>query len=209
MNVSEKKLIKINSIKSNDGSYGLPNNPRFIKTEKFKKLVESIKTFPEMLLIRPIVINEDNVVLGGNMRLKACMELNLKEVYVQQITGLSIEKQKEFIIKDNLSHGSWDLDELLSGLWDETQLEEWGLDEMKYDTELTEDEIESKYNDNNCVYPLIPVYDEKYNAFIIICETETEIAAIRTKFSFPNKAKSYKNSFLGQSFVLSAKEILE
>lgn len=209
--VSEKKLVSINEIASNTGQVkDLPKNPRFIKNDKFKQLVNSIQEFPEMLEIRPIIVNEDMIVLGGNMRLKACKELKLKEVYIQVISGLSIEKQKEFIIKDNVSYGNWDFDELFTTNWDEELLQHWGFDELiKEDEQLTAEEIESKYDDSNCMYPLIPVYDEKHNAFIILVESETEEAAIRTKFNFPAKAQSYKNSFLGKSYILTAKEILK
>jgi hypothetical protein len=208
--ISEKMLVPIKSVHSNDGQVeGLPKNPRYIKNAKFKKLVNSIAEFPEMLEIRPIIVNEEMIVLGGNMRLKACKELNVQEVYIQVVKNLSIEKQKEFIIKDNVSFGSWDLDELFTEDWGEDILEHWGFDELvKDDKELSAEEIESKYDDSNCVYPIIPVYDEKHNAFIIIVESETEEAAIRTKFNFPQKAQSYKNSFLGKSFILNAKDIL-
>ena len=79
-----------------------PNNPRQIKDDKFKKLVESIKNFPEMLSLRPIVVNDNMVVLGGNMRLKACKEAGLKEIPIIKASELTDEQQKEFIIKDNV-----------------------------------------------------------------------------------------------------------
>lgn len=116
----ETKKIKTSKLKSN------PNNPRLIKDDKFHKLVESIKSFPEMLDIRPIVCNKYMIVLGGNMRLKACIEAGVKEVPVQ-VVDWSEEKQREFIIKDNVSGGEWDWD-LLSAEWDENQLTDWGLD---------------------------------------------------------------------------------
>jgi ParB-like chromosome segregation protein Spo0J len=90
------EVVKINSVKLN------PNNPRIIKDDKFKKLVQSIKDFPEMLNIRPIVVNQDMIILGGNMRYKACKEAGLKEVPII-VTDLSEEKQREFLIKDNTS----------------------------------------------------------------------------------------------------------
>ena len=108
-----------------------PNNPRLIKDDKFKKLVQSIKDFPEMLNIRPIVVNTDMVILGGNMRYKACKEAGLKEVPVI-ITDLSEEKQREFLIKDNTSGGEWDW-EVLANEWDNEELESWGLDLVGFD----------------------------------------------------------------------------
>ena len=114
------KLIKVSDIKSN------PNNPRVIKDDKFDKLVTSIKEFPEMLEARPIVVNPDMVVLGGNMRLKALKAAGVKEAPVYVSTWDEI-KQKEFIIKDNVSFGEWDWD-TLANEWDAEELGEWGLD---------------------------------------------------------------------------------
>lgn len=118
-----------------------PDNPRFIRDESFNKLVQSIKDFPEMLELRPIVVNEEMVVLGGNMRLRACKEAGIKEVpYI--VAHLTEQEEKEFIIKDNLSMGEWDW-EALANTWDAEDLVEWGL-EMPF----IEDE-ESKQNQNN------------------------------------------------------------
>jgi len=114
------QTVKIKEVKNN------PNNPRLIKDDKFKKLVQSIKDFPEMLNIRPIVVNEDMVILGGNMRYKACLEAGLKEVPIIKASGLTQEKQREFIIKDNVSGGEWDWTLLQE--WDSLELENWGLD---------------------------------------------------------------------------------
>ena len=118
MNITTTKLT---DIKSN------PNNPRIIKDDKFKKLVASIKEFPQMLSLRPIVVNDDMIVLGGNMRLKACKEAGLKEVPVIKASDLTDEQQKQFIIKDNVGYGEWDWD-MLANEWDAEELVEWGLD---------------------------------------------------------------------------------
>lgn len=115
------ELVPIGKIKAN------PNNPRIIKDDKFHKLVKSIQEFPEMLNIRPIVVNADMVVLGGNMRLKACKEAGLKELPVIQASELTEEQQKQFIIKDNVGFGEWDW-EALANQWDNEELQEWGLD---------------------------------------------------------------------------------
>ena len=124
------QVVKINEVKLN------PNNPRLIKDDKFKKLVSSIKDFPEMLNIRPIVVNKDMVILGGNMRYRACKEAGLKEVPVI-ITDLSEEKQREFLIKDNTSGGEWDWG-ILANEWDSEKLEEWGLSLPGFDIDSDE-----------------------------------------------------------------------
>jgi hypothetical protein len=104
-----------------------PNNPRIIKGNKFEKLVDSIKQFPEMLELRPIVVNKDMVVLGGNMRLKACEEAGLTEVPVVFADNLTPEQEQEFVIKDNSNFGEWDWD-LLANQWDTGLLNDWGLE---------------------------------------------------------------------------------
>ena len=116
-----KQQVKISKVKGN------PNNPRIIKNDKFKKLVKSIQEFPEMLKLRPIVVDEDMMVLGGNMRLKASKDAGLKEVWIEVAEGLTEEQKKEFIVKDNVGFGEWEWD-MLANEWDSVQLAEWGLD---------------------------------------------------------------------------------
>jgi len=103
------------------------NNPRILKDDKFKKLVQSIKDFPEMLEIRPIVVNNDMMVLGGNMRLKAIQEIGLKEIPIIKAENLTEEQQREFLIKDNVGFGEWDWDALAND-WDADDLKDWGMD---------------------------------------------------------------------------------
>jgi hypothetical protein len=126
--------MNINEIKPN------PNNPRIIKDDKFKKLVKSIQDFPQMLELRPIVIDENNIVLGGNMRLKACIEAGLKDVPVKQAKELTEEQKKEFIVKDNVGYGEWDWDDLANN-WDVEDLTEWGLDIPNFIIEPSLDEL--------------------------------------------------------------------
>jgi len=114
-------LTKLSAIKRN------PNNPRVLQDEKLVKLVKSIKDFPQMLEIRPIVVNDDMVVLGGNMRLKACKEAGLTEVPVIKASDFTEDQQREFIIKDNVGFGEWDWD-LLANEWDSGLLDDWGLE---------------------------------------------------------------------------------
>lgn len=125
------KYVKISDVKLNS------NNPRLIKDDKFKKLVQSIKDFPEMLDIRPIVVNADMIVLGGNMRLKACKEAGLKEVPIIMADNLTEEQQREFLIKDNVSGGEWDWD-MLANDWDVQQITDWGVDVGGFDVNADE-----------------------------------------------------------------------
>jgi hypothetical protein len=134
MPVFQREIIEIGRVKIN------PNNPRIIKDEKFKKLVKSINDFPQMLEIRPIVVNDDMVVLGGNMRLKACKEAGLKEIPIIKASSLTEEQQKEFIIKDNVGFGEWDWSAVQSD-WHIEKLSEWGLDIPFFDTEENKDDL--------------------------------------------------------------------
>jgi DNA modification methylase len=127
------ELVSIKLVKSN------PNNPRIIKDDKFAKLVASIKEFPKMLEIRPIVVNDDMIVLGGNMRLKACIHAGLKEVPIIKVTDLTEQEQKQFIIKDNVSGGEWDWS-MLANEWDAEELDAWGLDVPDFGKELEAEE---------------------------------------------------------------------
>ena len=130
--------VKISEVKTN------PKNPRLIKDDKFKKLVKSIQEFPQMLELRPIVVDENNIVLGGNMRLKACKEAGLKEVFIVKAENLTELQKDEFIVKDNVGFGEWDWD-MLANEWDTEKLDEWGLD-LPVDLTLAE-ELEAEEDD--------------------------------------------------------------
>jgi DNA modification methylase len=130
--------LPIGKIKAN------PNNPRIIKDDKFAKLVQSLKDLPEMAKVRPVVVNKDMVVLGGNMRLKAMKDAGWKEAPVE-IVDWDEDKQRQFIIKDNVGFGEWDW-EMLANEWDAEQLDDWGLDIPAFDDpkelEAEEDDYE-------------------------------------------------------------------
>jgi len=163
---------KISDIKLN------PNNPRLIKDDKFTKLVQSIKDFPEMLDIRPIVVNKDMIILGGNMRFKACKEAGLKEVPVI-VTDLTEEQQREFLIKDNTSGGEWDF-EMLVNEWDTDQLEEWGLDVPNWSAGIAENNMQDEDVDIEEEFNAIGTMDGKQRVVFM--------------FDGPEEAESYLNS---------------
>jgi ParB-like chromosome segregation protein Spo0J len=164
-----KQNFKISEIKLN------PNNPRLIKDDKFKKLVQSIKDFPEMLDIRPIVVNQDMIILGGNMRFKACKEAGLKEVPVI-VADLTEAQQREFLIKDNTSGGEWDWD-MLANEWNSEQLEEWGMDIPTFGEDL---EDEGNFDDEG-------ISDKNQYGVIVVCEsagTQESVFNDLTKMGF-------------------------
>lgn len=133
--------MKLSDIKAN------PDNPRVIKDEAFNKLVQSIKDFPKMMALRPMVVDDNLTVLGGNMHLRALQHLGYKDIpdeWVKRASDLTEEEQKQFIIKDNVSVGDWDWD-TLANEWDVEELSEWGVDipnfELEPETEQEEDKI--------------------------------------------------------------------
>ena len=158
--------VNIKEVKAN------PSNPRTIKDAKFKKLVQSIKDFPEMLELRPIVVDKDYIVLGGNMRLKTCIAAGLKEIPILIADQLSEEQKAEFIIKDNVGFGDWDWD-VLANEWPVDKLEEWGLDVPSLDefTGVEEQEIEfSEY------------LDEANNYVVLLFNSEVDWLSAQTHF---------------------------
>lgn len=166
------ELVNIKEVKNNE------DNPRFIKDNKFKKLVKSIKEFPEMLKLRPIVVNKDMVVLGGNMRLKACKEAGLKEVWVLKADDLTEKQQREFIVKDNVGFGEWNWD-LLANEWDKQQLGDWGLEIV-----LTDEDIEEMNNPENIDTENIFATELDRQSNYIVLKFETDIDWIQAKTVF-------------------------
>ena len=134
-----RKQVDVSLILSN------PHNPRIIKDDKFKSLVESLKVFPEMLEIRPIVVDESMMVLGGNMRLKACRDAGIKKIWIHAVEGWTEEQKKEFTIKDNVGFGEWDWN-ALANEWDVDQLNDWGLDVWQPE-DFSEKNKEIDFND--------------------------------------------------------------
>jgi len=199
------EIVNINIVKAN------PDNPRLIKDHKFKQLVKSIKEFPEMLKLRPIVVNASMVVLGGNMRLKACKEAGLKEVWILKADELTEQQEREFIIKDNIGFGEWDWD-ILANEWDIENLEEWGLEGFPFEDVLEAEEDDyskkievPKYEPTGAKPEPVELFDkEKASNFIKeikasnISKEEKDfltMAAYRhTKFNYKNIAEYYAHS---------------
>tara|TARA_B100000900_G_scaffold350883_1_gene317685 strand:+ start:26531 stop:27121 length:591 start_codon:yes stop_codon:yes gene_type:complete len=171
------KQVDISAVKKN------PTNPRFIKNDKFKKLVQSIKDFPKMLEIRPIVVNKEMVILGGNMRFEACKQAGLQKVWIKIADELTKEEQQEFIIKDNSSFGEWDWD-VLANEWDKEQLEEWGLDlpVLNDKAEVEEPEIEfSEY------------LDESHNYVVLTFDNDIDWLSAQTHFKLKSVYSKRQN----------------
>lgn len=157
------EYLNIAAIKPNE------ENPRFITDAKFKKLVKSIKEFPEMLEARPLVIDENNIVLGGNMRLKALRAAGVIDVPIKQVIGWTEQQKREFIIKDNVGFGEWDWD-ILANSWDAEILDHWGLDIPVFgideDNEDEEPESESQTFSIKVVLDNQRKQDKLYNELI-------------------------------------------
>jgi hypothetical protein len=116
----EIQVVPIEQVKLN------PGNPRLIHDNRFEQLVQSLIAFPQMLHLRPIVVNEQGIVLGGNMRLHAALRLSYKEVPIIVAAGLTEAEQREFVVKDNASFGEWDYN-VLANEWSDLPLEAWGI----------------------------------------------------------------------------------
>jgi site-specific DNA-methyltransferase (adenine-specific) len=148
--------VNINQVKAN------PKNPRVIKDDKFKKLVKSIQEFPDMLNKRPLIVFTDvdgkYVVLGGNMRLKACNELGIKEIPIIVADEWTEEQKNEFLIKDNVGFGEWDWDDLVNE-WDADKLTEWGLDIPNFETETHLEAEEDDFDETPPVEPITVLGD--------------------------------------------------
>lgn len=152
-----KQQVKIGDVKPN------PNNPRFIKDSDFKKLVSSIKGFPKMLKVRPIVVDENMMVLGGNMRLEACKAAGLKEVWIDDAEDWTEEEKREFIIKDNSNYGQWDFD-ILGNEWSNEQLVEWGVDVPDYFSDSDDDDF-GNFDDDG-------IANKNQYGVIVMCDSE-------------------------------------
>ena len=148
-----------------------PDNPRVIKDYKFKKLVDSIKEFPEMLEKRPVVVDENNMILGGNMRYKAALEAGLKEISIIVADDWTGKQKKEFLIKDNVNYGDWDWD-ILANVWENKDLNDWGLD--VWQTSDSPDMVNK--GDENSEWIGMPEFESKHEDIKIIIAFETEEA---------------------------------
>ena len=153
-----KQQIKIYKVKGN------PHNPRLIKDRKFKQLVASITELPEMLELRPIIVDEDFMILGGNMRWKAAKESGLKEIWVDVAKGWSQEKKDEFVIKDNVTYGEWDWT-MLANEWNSKELTDWSLDVWQ---NIDDDINKVNKGDENSEWVGLPEFDPKDESIKLI-----------------------------------------
>lgn len=169
--------VNVNQIKPN------PNNPRNIRDEKFRKLKKSIKDFPEMLKLRPIVVDDDMVVLGGNMRLKAITELGIKEVDVIKASELTDKQKDEFIIKDNVGFGEWDWD-MLANEWETSLLEEWGMDIPNLQDFIDEHEPEIEFSE---------FLDESNNYVVLFFKNDVDWLQAQTHFNLKSVSSKRSN----------------
>tara|TARA_R110001592_G_scaffold50067_1_gene155298 strand:+ start:38 stop:652 length:615 start_codon:yes stop_codon:yes gene_type:complete len=178
-----KQQVKISKVKGN------PSNPRIIKNDKFKKLVKSIQEFPEMLKLRPIVVDEDMMVLGGNMRLKASKEAGLKEVWIDVAEGLTEDQKKEFIVKDNVGFGEWEWD-MLANEWDSVKLTEWGLDVWQNEDDIKEiQNPENNETENNFATEL----DRESNYIVLKFNNDIDWIQAKTLFGLETETARRSN----------------
>lgn len=196
--------MKLNQLKENKGQVpNLPKNPRFIKDERFVKLVKSIQDFPKMMELRPIVYiahENKNIVIGGNMRLKAIKELGYKEIpesWTKNATNLNDKERREFVIKDNVAFGNDDWD-MIANEWDSDQLEGWGVylplsTEDKENVAISSKNFIDEFNEiknEDCELAIVPEFLEKHECFIIPVSNEIDENFIRNVFGLNKNFKS-------------------
>lgn len=189
--------MKLSEIKVNK------SNPRIIKDEKFKKLIKSLEDFPKMMEFRPIVVNDDGMILGGNMRYRALLDLGYKEVpdnWVKKASDLTDDEKRRFIIVDNLSFGEHDWD-ALANEWDSEELEEWGLDVPTFATDvdysiLDDEDLSEQLEDmQNGVKKAIQIefeaehYDEAYALVKFWREKEAYVGGMIMEYLKAEKEK--------------------
>ena len=193
--------MKIEYVKIDEVLINL-RNPRVLKDNNFKKLVKSIKEFPKMLELRPIVVDEDMVVLGGNMRLKACLEAKMTEIPIIRANELTKEEQKQFIVKDNAHFGEWDFD-MLANEFDYDFLIENNIDVPK-----VFDALEEELEEINQSFDLDPEEEEKeqFSSFVIVCNSEKQDDAIRDFFNLGVKTQSKRGKY--ESNIIDAEKIV-
>ena len=189
--------VKINKVFSN------PLNPRIIKKDKFEKLVKSIKEFPEMLQLRPIVVNSEMGIIGGNMRFKACQELGLKEIYIIKAENLTKEQVQQFVIKDNVGFGEWDWD-ILANAWDTRELKDWGMDVWQgaqeddlfdvNDSEIDSLSKEPKMTDDDySLFELVMLHENKIIFLELLSKIKKEYVFEKQEEALMEIIRVYKN----------------
>lgn len=193
---------KINQLKLND------NNPRQIKSQRFSKLVKSIKDFPEMLQLRPIVVNDDNVIIGGNMRYRACKHLGHEEVHVIKAKDLSKAQETQFMLKDNFSFGDWDVD-VLSNQFEKQFLLDQGMEASMlgfFKNDFESDMLQAEAETTEL--PIVPQFSEKYSCVMIFCDNELDETWLRNTLKL-GKAKDYKTERIKETSVMSVQKFQE
>jgi hypothetical protein len=204
------KLTAIDKIKPN------PDNPRIINKKEYAKLLESIKRDPELLMVKPLVIDKNNVIVGGNQRYDVCNELGMENVPTIDASMLTPEQIQKFIVIDNTHAGDWDWVQI-GKFYNDDQMAMFGLvapiskDELPK-KELNDNEFDnqfSKHNDTNCELPIVPEFHEKYAYFIVLTTNEIDEEFIRNKFGLNVKHTSHKSTDDRLSNVIPFKKLME
>lgn len=204
------RLRNVSEIKPN------PKNPRIINKKEKRKLVESIKRDPELLMLKPLVIDKNDVIVGGNQRYDACVELGMDEVPTIDASKLTKAQIEKFIVIDNTHAGDWDFVKM-GELYNTDQMALWGVvapvtvDPLPK-KELEEDDFDKefkKHNDKTCELPIVPEFHEKYAYFVILTTNEIDEEFVRNKFGLNVKHTSHKSTDDRLSNVIPFKKLQE
>lgn len=210
MSIAEITNLPISLLELNKGQLkGLPKNPRFFRSHRYEMMKKSIEEAPEMLQLRELIVyphEEKYIVLGGNLRLRACKELGLKEVPCKILPSDTPRKKlREYASKDNVSFGENDMD-VMRNEWDAQELMQWGVE---FAPEKPKDKFKERFesiNDDDAVYPLVPKYDEKHELIIIQSANEVDTNWLRERLGM-QRMKSYKTGKISKSNVIDIKDV--
>lgn len=188
-----------------------PKNPRVATDEEIASLARSISENPKYFEARPVLLSDrtgEFVIIGGEQRTKAAKSLNLQKVPTILFSGLDEDSEDEIMILDNTHAGRWDRAKLDN--WQNHMLRKWGMKKEDFKVaKKIQDEFKSnfdKYNDSNCEYPIVPMYDEDAEVFIILSRSEIDSNWLREKFKM-NKMRSYKSDEIMKVNVCSIEDL--
>lgn len=195
------KMVALGKLKLNE------ENPRYITDDKFNKLKESIKAFPEMLKIRPIVVDDDMTILGGNMRYRACLELDIEEVPVLMAKGLTDEQKEEFLYRDNVAFGDWDWSVIKDENWD--KLISWGVNPSYHDKQ-TKEEAEIK-STAEVISNMGLKFNEHHDYVVFLFDNQNDWIKLISHLDLPKipKSLSPKIKLVGRGRVVDGKKLLK
>lgn len=209
--MTENTMLSISLLDYNRGQLpGLPKNPRFFRDSRYEALKKSIAESPEMLELRELIVfpyaDGRYIVICGNLRLMVCKDLGYKELPCKILSpDTDVRKLREYATKDNVSFGENDMDVMLNE-WDTSELQDWGVE---LTLEKKSDPFKERFNsitDDTAIYPLVPMFDERHELFIIQSSNEVDSNWLRERLGM-QRMRSYKTGKVSKSNVIDIKDV--